>query len=172
MRSRCNVVMALRRPHLDTPAPCAGLSVMRSGATCSSASTIRGAWTCCGRSRQTRRLAEKARDEHPIHSTAAGPSTTDPCGQVVDVTDSVTPMKRRNRLVADALVAAAVAMEDLARRAGMSSSALRRYRLGDRTPSSRVLQRLGGTLREQAEQLQNVADQLEEEASRGGIERR
>jgi transcriptional regulator with XRE-family HTH domain len=81
-------------------------------------------------------------------------------------------MKRRNRLVADALVAAAVAMEDLARRAGMSSSALRRYRLGDRTPSSRVLQRLGGTLREQAEQLQKVADQLEEEASRGGIERR
>ena len=78
-------------------------------------------------------------------------------------------MNRVNRLVADALEAATVAVEELATRAGLSSSALRRYRLGDRTPSSDVLRRLAGELRRQARQLQRLAHKLEAEAKKGGM---
>ena len=77
-------------------------------------------------------------------------------------------MDRVNRLVADALEAATLAVEELATRAGLSSSALRRYRLGDRTPSSAVLGRLAGELRQQARQLQRLAHNLEAEAKKGG----
>ena len=78
-------------------------------------------------------------------------------------------MDRVNRLVADALEAATLAVEELATRAGLSSSALRRYRLGDRTPSSDVLRRLAGELRHQARQLQRLAHNLEAEAKKGGM---
>ena len=77
-------------------------------------------------------------------------------------------MARANRLVAKALTAAAVAMEELAKRAGMSSSALRRYRLGDRAPSVDALRRLAAALRDQADQLQEVANELERESAKGG----
>jgi transcriptional regulator with XRE-family HTH domain len=77
-------------------------------------------------------------------------------------------MDRVNRLVADAMEAATLAVEELATRAGLSSSALRRYRLGDRTPSSDVLRRLAGELRHQARQLQRLAHKLEAEAKKGG----
>ncbi len=77
-------------------------------------------------------------------------------------------MDRVNRLVADALKVAALAVEELAARAGLSSSALRRYRLGDRSPSSGVLRRLAGEMRRQARQLQRLAHSLEAEAQKGG----
>ncbi len=77
-------------------------------------------------------------------------------------------MDRVNRLVADALKVAALAVEELAARAGLSSSALRRYRLGDRSPSSAVLRRLAGEMRRQARQLQRLAHSLEAEAQKGG----
>jgi transcriptional regulator with XRE-family HTH domain len=77
-------------------------------------------------------------------------------------------MKRANRLVADALDAAALAVEELAINAGLSSSALRRYRLGDRTPSGEVLRRLARELRSQAKQLEQLAHNLETEAAKGG----
>jgi transcriptional regulator with XRE-family HTH domain len=76
-------------------------------------------------------------------------------------------MDRVNRLVADALEAATLAVEELAARAGLSSSALRRYRLGDRTPSSDVLRRLAGEMRRQAKRLERVAHNLEAEAQKG-----
>ena len=77
-------------------------------------------------------------------------------------------MDRVNRLVADALEAATIAVEEFATRAGLSSSALRRYRLGDRTPSSEVLRRLAEELRQQARRLQRLAHNLEAEAKKGG----
>ncbi len=77
-------------------------------------------------------------------------------------------MKRVNRLVGDALANAALAVEELAAKAGLSSSALRRYRLGDRTPSPEVLHRLGEELRSQAKRLERLAQNLETEARKGG----
>ncbi len=77
-------------------------------------------------------------------------------------------MKRANRLVGDALATAALAVEELATNAGLSSSALRRYRLGDRTPSPDVLRRLAEELRSQAKRLERLAHNLETEADKGG----
>ena len=80
----------------------------------------------------------------------------------------MTPMDRANRVVAEALEAAALAVEDLAARTGLSSSALRRYRLGDRTPSPDVMRRLARELRLQGKRLERLAHTLEAEATRGG----
>lgn len=77
-------------------------------------------------------------------------------------------MDRANRLVADALEAATLAVEELAARARLSSSALRRYRLGDRTPSPDVLRRLATELRRQVKRLERLAHNLESEAGKGG----
>jgi len=71
-------------------------------------------------------------------------------------------------LVTEAIEAAALAVEELAVRAGLSSSALRRYRLGDRTPSPDVLRRLAEELRSQAKRLERVAQNLQTEADKGG----
>ena len=64
--------------------------------------------------------------------------------------------------------AAALAVEELAAKAGLSSSALRRYRLGNRTPSPDVLRRLAEQLRSQAKRLERLAHELETEADKGG----
>jgi len=77
-------------------------------------------------------------------------------------------MKRANRLVAAAVVAAALLVEELARTARLSSSALRRYRLGDRTPPPDVLLRLARELRVQGKRLERLAQNLETEATKGG----
>ena len=77
-------------------------------------------------------------------------------------------MKRANRLVAGALEAAALAIEELASRAGLSSSALRKYRLGNRTPSPNVLRHISRELRRQSKRLERLAHALEMEANKGG----
>jgi len=77
-------------------------------------------------------------------------------------------MERANRLVAEAVEAAALPVEDLATRTGLSSSALRRYRLGDRTPSPDVLRSLARELRVQVKRLERLARNLETEARKGG----
>jgi len=77
-------------------------------------------------------------------------------------------MERVNRVVADAVEAAALAVEEVAARTGLSSSALRRYRLGDRTPSPDVLSRLARELRRQGKRLERLAHTLETEAEKGG----
>ena len=77
-------------------------------------------------------------------------------------------MNRVNRLVADALEVVTLGVEELAARAGLSSSALRRYRLGDRTPSSEVLRRLATELRRQVKRLERLARNLDTEARKGG----
>jgi transcriptional regulator with XRE-family HTH domain len=76
-------------------------------------------------------------------------------------------MKRANHLVTEALAAAALAVEELANRAGLSSSALRRYRLGNRTPSADVLRRLATELRRQVQRLEQLAHALEMESKKG-----
>ena len=77
-------------------------------------------------------------------------------------------MERVNRLVAAAVQAAALAVEELASNTGLSSSALRRYRLGNRTPSPEVLRRLAKELRRQGKRLERLAHTLETEADKGG----
>jgi transcriptional regulator with XRE-family HTH domain len=77
-------------------------------------------------------------------------------------------MKRVSRLVADAVEAAALPVEDLAAQTGLSSSALRRYRLGDRTPTADVLRRLAKALSAQGKRLERLAHALETEAEKGG----
>ena len=77
-------------------------------------------------------------------------------------------MDRVSRLIAQTLAAAALSMEELAGRTGLSSSALRRYRLGDRTPSPHVLRRLAKELRQQGRRLERLAHELETEATKGG----
>ena len=71
-------------------------------------------------------------------------------------------------MVAQALQAAALAVEELASNTGLSSSALRRYRLGNRTPSPEVLRRLAKELRRQGKRLERLAHTLEAEATMGG----
>lgn len=75
-------------------------------------------------------------------------------------------MATRQR-ISEALTAAAPGLEELARRLGLSSSALRRYRLGDRTPSSDVLARVAIVLREQAKDLLRLAKELETDSKTG-----
>jgi transcriptional regulator with XRE-family HTH domain len=77
-------------------------------------------------------------------------------------------MDRVNRLVADALEVVTLGVEELAARAGLSSSALRRYRLGNRTPSSEVLHRLATELHRQVKRLERLARNLDTEARKGG----
>jgi transcriptional regulator with XRE-family HTH domain len=73
------------------------------------------------------------------------------------------------RLIASALRAAAPTMEELARRIGLTSAALRQYRLGLRTPSPEVTGRLARVLREQASRLVAIARRLEgSHHTRGG----
>ena len=77
-------------------------------------------------------------------------------------------MSSAGRLVTKALEAATVSLEGLAKRAGLSSSAFRRYRYGDRTPSPEVLRRLAGQLRQQAKRLQRLAKALDHYARKEG----
>ena len=70
--------------------------------------------------------------------------------------------------MAHALEVVTLGVEELAARAGLSSSALRRYRLGDRTPSSEVLRRLATELRRQVKRLERLARNLDTEARKAG----
>ena len=72
------------------------------------------------------------------------------------------------QLVARALRTASPSLESLAESVGLSTSALRRYRLGDRTPSPAVVHRLAGALRRQAQRLTRLADMLERTTPGGG----
>jgi len=77
-------------------------------------------------------------------------------------------MRGARTLVVKALRAAAPGLKELSRRLRLSSSALRRYRLGDRTPSPAVMRRLARELRLQGKRLERLAHTLEAEATKGG----
>jgi transcriptional regulator with XRE-family HTH domain len=74
-------------------------------------------------------------------------------------------MPLARRLFVDALRTATLSVEAIAERLGLSTSALRRYRLGDRTPSPNVLRGFARVLREQGRALEKFAHQLDEEAT-------
>lgn len=73
-------------------------------------------------------------------------------------------MTAPRELVRRALRVATPSMEDLAARLRLSTSALRRYRLGSRTPGSTVLRRLAAVLRERAAVMVRIARELEASA--------
>jgi transcriptional regulator with XRE-family HTH domain len=73
-------------------------------------------------------------------------------------------MSRARQLFIDALRTATPSVEMIAARLGLSTSALRRYRLGNRTPSPGVLRRFAQVLKAQARALEKFAHQLDEEA--------
>lgn len=78
-------------------------------------------------------------------------------------------MRTLRRLVADALRVASPTVEQLAERLGCSTSALRRWRLGNRQVSPEVATRLAGQLRRQARELERVAGELDQHTkARGG----
>ena len=70
-------------------------------------------------------------------------------------------MTALRRLIAKALGAAAPTVEDCARELGLSSSALRRYRLGNRTPTAALVHQLAALLRRRAAAMVRLAAQLE-----------
>jgi transcriptional regulator with XRE-family HTH domain len=69
-------------------------------------------------------------------------------------------------MLAKALEAAIPTQPELARAAGITYSALRQYRKGQRTPAPAVLRRLARALRTQGGKLGRLADQLEAAAGR------
>jgi transcriptional regulator with XRE-family HTH domain len=77
-------------------------------------------------------------------------------------------MPALRRLVASALRAASPSLESLAAALGLSTSALRRYRLGNRAPSADTVQRLASQLRRQATKLVRLAEMLERTTTEGG----
>ena len=70
----------------------------------------------------------------------------------------MTSVQRR---FAAALKSLTPTMEEVGRWLGMSTSALRRYRLGDRSISPAVIDGLVKLLRKQARKLGHIADDLE-----------
>ncbi len=70
-------------------------------------------------------------------------------------------MSRTRTLVRRAMATATPSMETLAASLGLSTSALRRYRLGNREPSREVIARLAKGLRGQARRLEALARILE-----------
>jgi transcriptional regulator with XRE-family HTH domain len=74
-------------------------------------------------------------------------------------------MRGTRQLFVDALRIATPTVEMIAARLGLSTSALRRYRLGDRTPSPGVLRGFAKVLKAQARALEKFAHQLDEEAT-------
>jgi transcriptional regulator with XRE-family HTH domain len=70
-------------------------------------------------------------------------------------------MPRLRHLVQRALRAASPSIEQLAEQLGYSTSALRRWRLGNREVSPEVAERLAQLLRRQARALERVAAELD-----------
>ncbi len=71
-------------------------------------------------------------------------------------------MTSLRRLIIRALDTATPSVEVIAERLGLSTSALRRYRLGNREPSPDTVRRLASELRRQARELEVMADRLEQ----------
>lgn len=70
-------------------------------------------------------------------------------------------MTALGRLIGKALEAATPTVEECARDLGLSSSALRRYRLGNRIPTTDLVRKLAALLRRRAAGMVRLADQLD-----------
>jgi transcriptional regulator with XRE-family HTH domain len=77
-------------------------------------------------------------------------------------------MTSLRRLIVRALQTASPSVEEIAARLGLSTSALRYYRLGKREPSADTVRDLAAVLRRQAAKLEVMAEQLEKTIHRGG----
>jgi transcriptional regulator with XRE-family HTH domain len=75
-----------------------------------------------------------------------------------------TSQKQVRRMLVKALKAAIPTQPELARAAGITYSALRQYRKGQRTPKPDVLRRLARALRQQGGKLAKLAKQLDDAA--------
>jgi transcriptional regulator with XRE-family HTH domain len=71
-------------------------------------------------------------------------------------------MPALRQLVIIAIKAASPSLESLAARLKLSTSALRRYRQGNREPSAETVQHLAAELRQQATRLVRAAERLEQ----------
>lgn len=69
--------------------------------------------------------------------------------------------ERLRRVISQAIKAAFIRQPELAKAAGISYSALRQYRLGQRTPSPDVARRIAKALREQSGKLKKLAAEIE-----------
>ena len=78
--------------------------------------------------------------------------------------------KRLRVLLARALEALTPTVEDVADELRVSSSALRRYRLGDRTVPADLLRRLGRLMRRRVRRLEDLAARIEDAARERGDE--
>lgn len=76
-------------------------------------------------------------------------------------------MPRLRNLVSRALRVASPSIEQLAESLGYSTSALRRWRLGNREVSPEAVGRLAKLLRRQARELERVAAELDTESEGG-----
>ncbi len=74
--------------------------------------------------------------------------------------------KELRRMLTKALKAAIPTQPEIARAAGITYSALRSYRRGERTPPPVVLRRLARALRQQSGKLSRLARELEAVAGR------
>jgi transcriptional regulator with XRE-family HTH domain len=70
-------------------------------------------------------------------------------------------MPALRQLVISAIKVASPSLESLAAQLKLATSALRRYRLGDREPSADTVRSLAAALRQQASRLVQAADRLD-----------
>jgi transcriptional regulator with XRE-family HTH domain len=68
---------------------------------------------------------------------------------------------RGARLLREALEVSTLSLSDLAAELKISSSAIRRYRLGNRSPSAALARRIARALHTRARRLERLAHQLE-----------
>jgi transcriptional regulator with XRE-family HTH domain len=71
-------------------------------------------------------------------------------------------------VVAQVLNVLAPPLRQIAAELGVSASALRRYRLENRTPDAEVVARLVGVLRRRGRAMESLADRLEATIGKGG----
>ncbi len=74
------------------------------------------------------------------------------------MSDRPTPL---SRTLGEALAISTLSLFDLASELGISSSALRRYRLQNRIPTPELARRIARALRTRARRLDSLADRLE-----------
>jgi transcriptional regulator with XRE-family HTH domain len=73
----------------------------------------------------------------------------------------VEQQTKASRVLREALEVSTLSLSDLAAELGISSSALRRYRLGNRIPPAAVARQIARALRTRAQRLEVLAARLE-----------
>ena len=79
-----------------------------------------------------------------------------------------TPRKRLRPVLVIALKTATPSLRQIARRAGLSYSAVRMYVRGHRTPAPTIVRRIAKVLRARAAKVAKLAEELEAASKRRG----